>query len=396
MPRRGAVGILLTLLAGGLLLGGSARAAGVWWLDSLAARHPLPAALPDGVPPPRLPAGADEAEALLCHHVPDLPVYVDSTVLRLAAWYGGPDWPRWQQWRRAARPLVEAAEVECGQRGLPLALALLPLALSGGDPAAGTPLGQAGPWQLDMATARRAGLRVDASSDERRDPARAATVALDRFQELRRRHGDAHALAAFACGPANLTRALARGAEELPGLAANMEPGEREILPLTMAFLLLEALTPEARAWPPLPWPEALPGPAVVESRPAPLEDQSDTPRTIRVRRGDTLEELARRHGVSVSRLRRANGIKGDRIRAGDRLRLPDPEGAGTGGDASTGRRLTGQAGKTTFRTYTVRPGDTLSGIAARHPGVSVRDLMDANQITDRIHPGQHLRIPLP
>jgi len=44
---------------------------------------------------------------------------------------------------------------------------------------------------------------------------------------------------------------------------------------------------------------------------------------------------------------------------------------------------------------YTVRPGDTLSGIATRH-GVSVRDLTAANGITDpnRIYAGRQLRIP--
>jgi membrane-bound lytic murein transglycosylase D len=399
MPGRGRGWTLLLNLACLAWLAASARAGGVWWLDSLSTRRPLPVDSHEPAPPPRLPPTPEEAEALLCRFAPDLPVYVDSCVLRLAAWYGGPDWTRWQMWRRGARPLLEAAEADCRLLGLPEALALLPLALSGGDPAAGTPLGQAGPWRLDLATARRAGLRVDDRLDQRRDPARATRAALDRMNDLRVRHGDdgSRALTAFACGPANLTRALALGGEDLPGLAARVEPPEREILPLYMAFLLLEALTPEARAWPALAFPDSPPVDVPPPGAQAAPQAADEPPRSILVRRGDTLEGLARRHGVRISQLRRANGLSGDRIQAGQRLRLPGGGKKDDGDyDGAKVERLTGQQGKTTFRTYTVRSGDTLSGIAARHPGVSVRDLMEANQITDRIQPGQRIRIPLP
>ncbi len=43
---------------------------------------------------------------------------------------------------------------------------------------------------------------------------------------------------------------------------------------------------------------------------------------TVKVRRGDTLSEIARRNGTTVSKLRRLNGIKGNNIRAGKRLRV--------------------------------------------------------------------------
>ncbi len=42
---------------------------------------------------------------------------------------------------------------------------------------------------------------------------------------------------------------------------------------------------------------------------------------TYRVRRGDSLWEIARRHGVSVTQLRRWNGI-GTRIYPGQRIRI--------------------------------------------------------------------------
>ena len=46
-------------------------------------------------------------------------------------------------------------------------------------------------------------------------------------------------------------------------------------------------------------------------------------PRMVVVRRGDTLEEIARRHGVTIQSLRKANRISGSRIQAGQKLKLP-------------------------------------------------------------------------
>lgn len=47
---------------------------------------------------------------------------------------------------------------------------------------------------------------------------------------------------------------------------------------------------------------------------------------TYRVRRGDTLSDIARRFGISVSALRHANGIRGSRIYPGDLLHIPGGE----------------------------------------------------------------------
>ncbi|GGY46420.1 N-acetylmuramoyl-L-alanine amidase [Bacterioplanes sanyensis] len=53
-----------------------------------------------------------------------------------------------------------------------------------------------------------------------------------------------------------------------------------------------------------------------------------------------------------------------------------------------------GQAGQSTFHTYTIRRGDTLSGIAVKN-GVAVADLRRANDLKDdQIRIGQTLRIP--
>jgi LysM repeat protein len=53
-------------------------------------------------------------------------------------------------------------------------------------------------------------------------------------------------------------------------------------------------------------------------------------------------------------------------------------------------------AAKTDSRIYVVKRGDTLSGIAKRYPGVSVKDIMRHNHVGENIRAGQKLEIPKP
>lgn len=106
---------------------------------------------------------------------------------------------------------------------------------------------------------------------------------------------------------------------------------------------------------------------------------------TVSVRPGDTLYGIAHRHGLSVARLRQLNGLKGNTIRPGQRLRV---RGMAT---ATPVRRPPSPPRPST---YTVRPGDTLSHIAAR-AGVSVAALRSANGLRGNlIRAGQRLRVP--
>jgi peptidoglycan DL-endopeptidase LytE len=97
---------------------------------------------------------------------------------------------------------------------------------------------------------------------------------------------------------------------------------------------------------------------------------------------GDTLSGIADELGVRLTDLLRTNHITVTAvIHPGQRLTVP-----GTGGGAPSA------AGG---RTYTVRAGDSLFGIAYRHD-VSLASLLRANRITatDTIYPGDRLRIP--
>ena len=96
------------------------------------------------------------------------------------------------------------------------------------------------------------------------------------------------------------------------------------------------------------------------------------------VRSGENLASIASRYGATVQDLMTWNDLSDpDRIRSGQRLRV----GAGTPSGASTVK-------------YTVKSGDTLSGIAA-HFGISAAQLQRDNDISNaaRIKVGQVLEV---
>ena len=104
------------------------------------------------------------------------------------------------------------------------------------------------------------------------------------------------------------------------------------------------------------------------------------------VRRGENLFRIALRYGTTTQALAAANGIVNvSRVYAGQRLVIP-----GRGSAPSTPAQPTPSG-----QTYTVRRGDTLSGIALRY-GVSMWALAQANGIRNPslIYAGQVLRIP--
>ncbi len=105
-----------------------------------------------------------------------------------------------------------------------------------------------------------------------------------------------------------------------------------------------------------------------------------------RVKRGDTLGEIARRYGVSVRQLKEWNRLRGDRIYVGQRLIVGVKKEAIK--REESGEELTK---KISYIYYRVKRGDTLGEIARRY-GVSVRQLKEWNRLRgDRIYVGQRL-----
>lgn len=120
--------------------------------------------------------------------------------------------------------------------------------------------------------------------------------------------------------------------------------------------------------------------------------------RAITVRPGDTIWDLAMAHrttpGALVSKNRLVAG--GSVIHPGQRLLVP--AGPSTGATSRTGpsRSTTPpKATRTSGRFHVVRPGDTLSGIAAANR-TSLTKLLSANRLADprMIYPGQRIALP--
>lgn len=129
-------------------------------------------------------------------------------------------------------------------------------------------------------------------------------------------------------------------------------------------------------------------------------QSPTDTPQTAEasssytVESGDTASGIAADHGVSTQALLDANGLTwSSTIYPGDTLTIPSntsgSEGSGESkSDSSKSQDSTGGS-------YTVKSGDTVSGIAADH-GVSIQALLDANDLnwSSIIYIGQKLVIP--
>lgn len=134
-------------------------------------------------------------------------------------------------------------------------------------------------------------------------------------------------------------------------------------------------------------------------NEPAIIQTQKETI-THTVARGENLAKIAQQYGVNIEDIKKWNGLRGTRISRGQRLRI----------ELIQSRELTEQeitAGiepteietqpveKPKTRYYTVKRGDTLSGIAKKHRGATVTKIRNANNIRgNMIKPGQRLVIP--
>ncbi len=108
------------------------------------------------------------------------------------------------------------------------------------------------------------------------------------------------------------------------------------------------------------------------------------------VKSGDTLSAIAAKYGTTVNTLAQNNSISNvNLIRVGQRLLISK-------GSSTTATQSSATAAKTasTGTTYTVKSGDTLSGIAAKY-GTSVASLASLNSISNvnLIRVGQTLKV---
>ena len=346
-------------------------------------------------------------------------------------------------------PVIDAVEA----RGLPGELALIPVIESRLLTQAESHKSAVGLWQMRAPTATALGLRIDDWVDERCDPLKATTAALDYLQALHDRFGSwPLTLAAYNAGQGRVARAirsarrggrpegywdldlptesvdyvprllgLARALHHVEGLRLPWVDPQRApiVLPTggardveTLAALSgasiaeIYAYNPQLRRWalpPGGPWRVLLPQRRANVAPTLRIEAGAGLPhwRRIEVQPGDSLGRLAAEHQTRVRLIQRANGLTGDRIRIGEplwvpagRLSVPD---ATLQAVASRGR-VTGQPGALPGQEWiTVAPGDSLWRLS-REYGQSVAQLRRWNAMgrDEDLYPGQRLRVAPP
>ncbi|MGO4296013.1 LysM peptidoglycan-binding domain-containing protein [Glutamicibacter sp. MCAF14] len=108
------------------------------------------------------------------------------------------------------------------------------------------------------------------------------------------------------------------------------------------------------------------------------------------VKNGDTLGSIAIKHNMSLSSLLSKNDISASKvIFPGDKIKV-----SGSSSSSSSSKSSQKKSSSSASSSYTVRSGDTLSGIASKH-GMSLSELLKANDISASkpIFPGSKIKV---
>ena len=120
---------------------------------------------------------------------------------------------------------------------------------------------------------------------------------------------------------------------------------------------------------------------------------------TYKVRSGDVLGLIAQRNGLKVSSIKKWNKLSSDRINIGQELVLYVPKNKKVDlPEEKADNKIEvvnkePKPGKGTYTTYIVKDGESLWLIARKFPGVSSENIMEWNGVSDKIKPGQKLKI---
>lgn len=281
------------------------------------------------------------------------------------------------------QPMISA---KLAERGMPQDLIYLAMIESGFDPKAYSHAHASGLWQFISATGRRYGLDVNRAVDERNDPFKATDAALSYLEDLHRQFGSWYlAAAAYNSGEGRVARVMRQATGSVRGdeysyyrIRSRLPRETRDYVPLMVAAARI-AKEPAKYGFD-----EIVPG--------QPLEFD-----LVEVGPATTLASIATAAGTTVSEIRRLNPqlrISRTRNDRADRIRIPAGSGQRFAAAKSTLRTEAAAPARVATRTYRVRRGDNLTGIARRH-GVTISAIKRANGLrSDRIRAGATLRIP--
>lgn len=332
---------------------------------------------------------------------------------------------------------------EINRRGLPTELALLPFVESAYDPNAYSRARASGLWQFIPSTGTAFKLEQSWWRDQRRDPIASTNAALDYLEYLYEYQGDWYlAFASYNWGEGSVRRALAKNEKagkpldyrhlKMPKETANYVPKLQAIkniiadperygvilpiidnepyfvtvkkdrdIDLEVAAKLAEMPVDEFAALNPafnqgvilatlepeiiLPR-EKLP---VYLANLATYEGDLTSWKKYPARQGENIADIAKNFNVSVESLRRANDLsRSTRTLSADTvLIIPGPTANVTVATAEVSTRVS-------TKTYRVRSGDTLSGIARKF-STRVSTLRELNGMKgSKLRVGQRLKVP--
>ena len=332
----------------------------------------------------------------LKREAPGIPVFADSNVVMYADLYGEPLREHFRVLLGVGQVYFPMIEKEMELQGLPMELKYLPMALSAMNTQAAAMNGRGGLWMLTYPVALRYGLTMTRHVDERHDDVKSTMAAGRYLKDLYARYRDwGLTIMAFACGPANVTRAQQRtgGATDYRSLYPHFTEGEQEVLPLLMAFIHLAANA------------EAL-GLEPIEIMPWEVAD------TLTATRPVQLKALAQVMQLPLARVQALNPtLCSGQVPSGSRFQLPRmmaPRYAAltdsiqrveaalaqimTQAPKEESDQLVSLVVEKSIR-YKVRSGDNLGSIAEKHH-VTVRQIRSWNNLrSDRINAGRTLLI---
>ncbi len=285
-------------------------------------------------------------------------------------------------------PIFEKALKDAG---LPEELKFMTIIESSLNPLAVSKSGAVGPWQFMSATAKGYGLVMDSFVDERRDPVKASYAAAHYFVDAYKRVGDwLLTIAAFNCGTGAVTRAIAKsGGEADFWKVRSFLPRETQnYVPAFIATVYLMNYYKDHG----------------IESRPPAFNISTDI---FQVNRNISISSVAEAAHLDIKDLMVLNPSYKKQIINGSEqapktLVIPGLEYNSfaslynllNGDSVEKPSKASPENNETRNKSYIVKVGDTLSGIAEKFNGMTVSKIKALNGLTkSAINPGMRLII---
>ncbi|KAI3477746.1 hypothetical protein L1887_60393 [Cichorium endivia] len=312
-----------------------------------------------------------------------------------------------------AEPYMYWIAGQVKKRNMPMELVLLPIVESAFDPHATSGANAAGIWQIIPSTGRNYGLKQTRNYDARRDVVASTTAALDMMQRLNKMFdGDwLLTVAAYNSGEGRVLKAMkankARG-KSTDFWSLSLPQETKIYVPKMLA--LSDILKNSKRYGVQLPTPDESRALARVRlSNPVDIQQVADMT-GMSLRESLASGEIAAVQSTLIADASSVNS-RSYKVRSGDTLSgiasrlgvnakdLQQWNNLRSSG-LKVGQTLTVGAGSSAQRlasnsdsiTYRVRKGDSLSSIAKRH-GVNIKDVMRWNNDTDNLKPGDQLTL---